>query len=86
MAYSSLWPHNIIYDEDIVPSHIIWGNIDVSIYNKDTKSEETLLFRNWIDAGIIYLRDLLLKHLNVLDKFVYDKVTKNMTYIGKFGS
>ena len=41
-------------------SQILWGNEHVSI--KINKVKQVLFFNNWIDAGIVYVKDL--KFLN----------------------
>ena len=74
-AYRSLRTHDASNDKGVASSsHIIWGNIAVSTYTKDTKTRhknESLLLPNGIDSGIIYLRELPLNNLRLWDKFVY---------------
>jgi len=56
-----------------VKNHIIWGSSHV-INHRSKKRSTTLYFKNWINSGIIYVRDLLDENNCINEKNILDKL------------
>ena len=52
----------------------LWGNKNITYFNKSTKQHECLIFKAWIDSGITHVADIEIKHGNILEEFLYAKI------------
>ena len=53
---------------------IIWGNLHFTNLAKETKNREVLYFKNWIDAGIIYVHSLKFTEGQIDVEYIYSKI------------
>ena len=63
-----------INDQEYLLNEVIWGNVCFTQYSKQSKSEETIFFKNWIDSGIITLKSLCIIEGCIDVNFIYQKV------------
>ena len=62
-------------------SQIIWGNEHFSI--KINKVKQVLFFKNWIDAGIVYVMDLNFLNGKLDGDYIFNKVKKERNILIK---
>ena len=63
-----------IKDKETLLNQILWGNKHFTYYSKQSKSMETIFFKNWIDSGIITLNSLRIVKGHLDADFIYQKV------------
>ena len=52
----------------------IWGNKDITMFNKNVRSATTLVFKEWADSGIYYVKDLHILDGNLDQKHIENSV------------
>ena len=53
---------------------IIWGNLHFTYFSKETKNREVLYFKNWINAGLIYVNSLKFSEGRIDVEYIYSKI------------
>ena len=53
---------------------IIWGNLHFTYFSKETKNCEVLYFKNWINAGLIYINSLKFTENQIDVEYIYSKI------------
>jgi len=59
-------------------NEIIWGNKFFTV--KVKKSQQSLYFKNWIDAGIIFVKDLVINSSVIDETFVYKVLSYKINF------
>ena len=55
-------------------NQVYWGNVIFTQYNNRTKQEETLFFKNWINAGFHFVKSLKFINGALDETYIYDKI------------
>ena len=53
---------------------MLWGNVIFTQYNNRTKHDETLFFKNWINAGFHFVKSLKFINGALDETYIYDKI------------
>ena len=57
---------------------IIWGN---PMFTQKTRGrQETLFFQDWIETGLIYLKDILITNGKIDEEFIFNKLKNKHNY------
>lgn len=65
-------------DDTNLLNEMIWGNKYVTIKSK--RSKQALYFKNWIEVGIIFIKDLMINNSVVDDIYVYNKLANKINF------
>ena len=63
---------------------IIWANLHFTYFSKETKNREVLDFKNWIDAGLIYVNSLKFTEGQIDVEYIYSKIKDKKIYILRY--
>ena len=55
-------------------NQVLWGNVIFTQYNNRTKHDETLFFKNWINAGFHFVKSLKFINGALDETYIYDKI------------
>ncbi len=66
----------------------LWGNSNVTYFNKSTKQHEFLTLNAWNDSGMTHVADIEIKNGQILEEFLYAKISNHsisMQKLSKLG-
>ena len=64
-------------DKNKIP---LWGNNNITIFNKDKKINMSLFFESWINSGLIFLTDLKITSSELDEVYIYEKL-QQITFV-----
>ena len=65
-------------DKNKIP---LWGNNNITIFNKDKKINMSLFFESWINSGLIFLTDLKITSSELDELYIYEKLQHRTNYL-----
>ena len=60
-----------------IRKQIIWGNEEIKLFNK------SLIFKEWIESGIILIDDLINENGDIAENAIYDKLINKRNWISE---
>ena len=58
-----------------IEDEIIWGNkAIITSNNKKGSQKRPTYFKNWIDSGIIFVKNILFNNIQIDEQFIHEKV------------
>ena len=62
-------------------NNVIWGNRFFTLKPRKNQSPKCIFFKQWIDSGIIYVKDLKIRNSNLDETYLYQNVNNKTNII-----
>ena len=74
LSFNIAKPPSPINDVDSFLDQVLWGNMHFLYGKSQSRQKQTLFFKRWIDAGLIYLSSFRFRNGTLDEEFIYEKV------------